>query len=87
LPSNGIGPTESDTSVQGPSDKCPSGELFYEKEVVLAIQEITSGGECPFRERVLPIISKWNLSQTSVDLSDCDSIGCRASRAGTQQEV
>jgi hypothetical protein len=47
----------------------PLRELFDEKEVGLAIQEITSGGGCHFRKRVLPIISKWSSSLTSVQFT------------------
>ena len=41
-------------------------ELLYEREVSLAIQEITSGGKYPSRNRVLSTISKRSPSLTSV---------------------
>jgi hypothetical protein len=41
-------------------------ELLYEREVSLAIQEITSGGKYPSRKRVMSIISKRSPSLTSV---------------------
>ena len=41
-------------------------ELLYDREVSLAIQEITSGGKYPSRKRVLSIISKRSPSLTSV---------------------